>query len=381
MSASHFLLAFALSPTLLVAQLTNNTVTATASQSASNTPDQAVISLTVFSGAGATLEQIVNALSGVGVTAANLSSVYGSNTKPQWNFQLIAPLAQLESTTAALFSLQKTISQNNSGLSLSFYVSGTQFSGQAPANCNFAALLAQARTQAQQIAGAAGLQTGAVTALSASTTACSLTASFAVPSPFAQPGPNIIGIVASATSAPQNDQAVIYLAVYSPVTADLSDVTNVLTSNGITGASLSGVSINYIYPIGQQPVAQLSWQFTLTVPLSKLTATITQISAAGQAIANQNSGLTLNFLNAYASASQTQQSSACSQSTLVNSAQALAQQIATAAGVSVGPVVNISQAGLGTTASLSEIVGYPYLLAPPSLPSFSCSLTVQYQLK
>jgi uncharacterized protein YggE len=360
-----FLLAFIVSAALLLAQLTNNTVTATASQSATTAPDQAVMSVTVSSGLNATFEQVVNALSGVGVTSANLNSVLGSYANLQWSFRLTTPLAQLETTAAALTSLQKSISQNNSGLFLSFYVASTQSSAQASTDCNFAALLAQAGTQAQQIAGAAGLQKGSVTALNAATTACSLTATFAIPSPFTQSGPNIITIAASGASTPQNDQALISLLLTSPVTADLSDATNALTANGITGTNFTGVVT---------AGTTLNWSFTLTVPLSKLTATLAQISATRQTIGNQNSGLSLTFLSAYASASQTQQAAACLQATLVSGAQALAQQIATAAGVSVGQVLNISQGSSGVAGS--------FLLDPATIYDVSapCTLTVQYQL-
>jgi uncharacterized protein YggE len=380
MSVFKFLLPLILSPALSLAQLTNDTVTATASQTTSTAPDQATFSITVSSGANATLEQIVNALSGVGVTAANLNSVFGltNNVQRTWNLQLTVLLTQLETTSAALTALEKSIPQNNSGLSLSFYVSSTQFSGQASANCNFSTLLAQARTQAQQIAGAAGLQTGGVTALNTATAGCSLTVTFAIPTLFAQPGPNTITISASGATVPQNDQATLYLNVASPLTADLSDVTNALSASGVMGANFSGVDTEMNYDIGGN-VTILSWSFTLTAPLSKLTATIAQIASAEQAVTNQDMGLTLTLLSAYASASQSQQTSACSQSTLVTSALALAQQIASAAGVSVGPVLNISQGG--STGAFASVVNAFYV-EPVITNTLStpCALTFQYQL-
>jgi hypothetical protein len=377
MSTFKFLLGFIASPALLLAQLNNNTVTATASQSIASAPDQATLSITVSSGATASLEQIVNALSGVGVTAANLNYVLSLGDFQlnfEWNFQLPAPIAQLETTTAKLTVLETSISQNNSGLSLSFYVSGTSTSAQASTNCNFSTLLSQARTQAQQIAGAAGLQTGAVTALSAASTACSLTATFAIPTLLAQPGPNTITTVASG-GTPQNDQASIYVSIQSPLTAELSDITSALTAAGLPGASLTGVSTQTIYnESGTAAQNYLQWSYTLTVPLSKLTATLAQLASAQQTIGNGNSGLTLTFTNAQASASQSQQAAACSQATLVGGALALAQQITTAAGVSVGPIVNISQGSSGVAASFLLDFATNYdVLAP-------CALTLQYQL-
>jgi uncharacterized protein YggE len=312
-----------------------------------------------------------------------LNSIFGLTTSIQttWNFQLTAPLGQLETKAAAFAALQKSISQNNSGLSLSFYVSGTQSSGEASSTCNFTTLLAEARSQAQQIAGAAGLQTGAITGLSADTTACSLTATFAVPTLLAQPGPNTITISASGTNSPQKDQATLYLNVTSPLTADLSDVTNALSASGVVGANFSGVDTAVNYDFGRS-VTILNWSFTLTVPLTKLTATVTQIESAEQALSKQNMDLMLALLNAYASASQSQQRSACAQSTLVSSAQALAQQIATAAGVSVGPVLNISQGSSGVAGAYNGYATLATLLlaVSPVQASAPCSLTLQYQL-
>src|SRR5215471_9778574 len=88
----------------LLAQLANNTVTVKASQTSTAQPDEAVFSVTVASGVDATLDQIVSAVSGLGITAANLVSV---NTSPviggaltgtpplMWNFQH-RPLFQTE---------------------------------------------------------------------------------------------------------------------------------------------------------------------------------------------------------------------------------------------------------------------------------------------
>jgi uncharacterized protein YggE len=159
------------------------------------------------------------------------------------------------------------------------------------------------------------------------------------------------------------------------LTAELSDITSALTAAGLPGASLTGVSTQTIYN-GNGTAFQnyLQWSYTLAVPLSKLTATLALLASAQQTIANGTSGLTLTFTNAQTSASPAQQASACSQSTLVSTALALAQQIASAAGVSVGQVLNISQGSSGVAGS--------FLLDPATIYDVSapCALTVQYQL-
>ena len=58
--------------TPLLAQLANNTVTVTASQSSAAQPDEAVFSVTVASGLDKSLDDVVAAVSAVGITATNV---------------------------------------------------------------------------------------------------------------------------------------------------------------------------------------------------------------------------------------------------------------------------------------------------------------------
>src|SRR5215472_9053691 len=90
----------------LLAQLANNTVTVTASQSSAVQPDEAVFSVTVGSGVGKSLDDVVAAVSGLGITAANLVQISSplpanSSSVPLpinipapslgWTFQLVVP--------------------------------------------------------------------------------------------------------------------------------------------------------------------------------------------------------------------------------------------------------------------------------------------------
>src|SRR6516164_7778325 len=148
----------------LLAQLANNTVTVTASQSSTAQPDEAVFSVTVGSRVDKSLDDVVAAVSGLGITAANLvqiTSPLPANSSPVplpsnvpapslgWTFRLAVPFSKMKDTTAALALLQKSISQDNLGLSLSFFLWGTRVSGPQMSNCNLADLVAQARAQAQ----------------------------------------------------------------------------------------------------------------------------------------------------------------------------------------------------------------------------------------
>ena len=63
----------------LAAQIVNNTVTVTASQSPQVQPDKGVFSVTVGSGLNKSLDDAVAAISSLGITAANLVAVNTPN--------------------------------------------------------------------------------------------------------------------------------------------------------------------------------------------------------------------------------------------------------------------------------------------------------------
>jgi uncharacterized protein YggE len=373
----------------LLAQLANNTVTVTASQSSTAQPDEAVFSVTVGSRVDKSLDDVVAAVSGLGITAANLvqiTSPFPANSSPVplptnapapslgWTFQLAVPFSKTKDTTAALAVLQKSISQDNSGLSLSFFLWGTRVSGQQTSYCNLEDLVAQARAQAQQAARAAGLSAGAIVGLTSATSApapvvCSLTARYALGTMFGQPGPNTITITATRTNNIQPDQVLVGLSVTSGTTAGLDDITIALTDAGITGAGLASVYTTTVdatsggFPTRQ---AALVWLFTLTAPLAKLSATLTQVISAQHTISVKNSGLTLSFhVEGMQVSKQLQQSQACSQAPLLADAQAQAKQVANAAGVSAGPILSIATPGA--------------VYARSTLFNLTCSLTVQFQ--
>ncbi len=153
----------------------------------SQQPDLEVFSVSVQSGVNTSLDDVIAALKGSGITAANFVGVStadglqfilspGPVTPPvargmQWIFALPAPLAKIKDTVATLSALQKTIAQQNNGLILSFAVQGTQVSPQSQQSnaCPIPDLLADARAQAQRLADAAGLSLGVVLAMSSAT--------------------------------------------------------------------------------------------------------------------------------------------------------------------------------------------------------------------
>jgi len=157
----------------LFGQLESHTLTVSAARSIAMLPDQALLGLSVSSAVTTNLDQIVAALSGLGITSANLAGV-GSSTVPpsvQWNFTLAVSLSNLTATIGSITKLEQTIAQNNSGLTLTFGINGTQVSQtsqqlQQSQSCSNSDLIADATAQAQKLAAAAGLSLGPILKLS-----------------------------------------------------------------------------------------------------------------------------------------------------------------------------------------------------------------------
>jgi hypothetical protein len=165
------------SASLAFAQLDSNSITVNASRSAALQPDQALFVVSVQSDLNTSLNDVLAALQGSGITSANFAGVSsnsgftissGPSQTLQWAFALPVPLAKTKDTVAALTALQQNIAQNNKSLKLSFSIQGTQVSQQLQQSqtCSIPDLLADARTQAQKLADAGGVTLGAILAMS-----------------------------------------------------------------------------------------------------------------------------------------------------------------------------------------------------------------------
>ena len=173
---------FVMSASLAFGQGDSNTVTVTASQSVNLQPDQVVFGVYVTTSINASLDDVLAALKGSGITIANLSGVGNGSGIPlgilpgnpqptptiQWSFVLGVPFAQMKATVTVLTSLQQSIMQANSGFTLSFSVQGTQVSAslQQSQVCSIPGLIADATTQASKLASAARLNLGSIAAMS-----------------------------------------------------------------------------------------------------------------------------------------------------------------------------------------------------------------------
>lgn len=161
-------------PFLAFAQLDDDTLTVTASRTVKLQPDQIVVGVTVSAPSDAALDDVVSALSGTGIAAANLSSAYTSllqvlpQPATQWTFTLPVSFARFNGVLSALAKIQQTLRPNSSGMNLTYFVQSTQVSPelQAANPCAYTSLMGDAQRQAQNLAAAAGVKVGAVVALS-----------------------------------------------------------------------------------------------------------------------------------------------------------------------------------------------------------------------
>src|ERR1039457_2152441 len=177
-------LSFVMSASLAFGQLDSNSITVTASQSGNLQPDQVLFAVYVTTPLTASLDDVLAAVKGAGITSANFSGVYSSataqsgtgtgNGQPpaeQWAFGLAVPFAQMKATVTTLTSLQQSTMQANSGFTLSFSVQSAQVSTSLlqSQSCNIPGLIAEATAQAQKLAAAAGLNLGSILAMSSNT--------------------------------------------------------------------------------------------------------------------------------------------------------------------------------------------------------------------
>ncbi len=185
MSLRSLGLTFLLSPVLAFGQLDSNSITVTATRTVALQPDEAIFAVYVGAPLSATLDDIVKAVAGAGITAANFAGVTTpqlsffpdnqAQSTLQWAFALTSPYAKMKDTIIALTTLQQNIGQNDSGLTLQFQVQGVQVSQQLTQMqaCPQADLIAEAKIQATKLATAAGFSVGNILAISAGTSTTS----------------------------------------------------------------------------------------------------------------------------------------------------------------------------------------------------------------
>ncbi len=171
---------FVTSTSLLFGQfgpLESNSINVTASRVIYLQPDQVSFYVSVTSGGDATLDDILNVLAVAGITASNFTGAITfydatpGQTNPwsqNWAFTVALSFSKMKDTAMALAALQQMIAQNNNGLSMSVSSPGLSVSPelQASQKCSNRDLVADARSQAEKLASAAGLGVGPVLSIS-----------------------------------------------------------------------------------------------------------------------------------------------------------------------------------------------------------------------
>ena len=159
---------------LLFGQLDTNTVSVRASRSIAVQPDQAVFAVSVSAPLDAGFNDVIAALQGTGITAAQFSGLAVSQVTPSiqfrlaWRFVLPVPLAGMKDEVASLTAAQQALVKKQSVFGLSFYVAGTQASPEllAGQSCSKSDLIADATSQARVLSAAGGFSLGPILSMS-----------------------------------------------------------------------------------------------------------------------------------------------------------------------------------------------------------------------
>src|SRR5258706_8129888 len=272
-------------------QIDSNSITVTVSRDLNLQADQVLVYASVTSDPDATLDDVLTALQGSGITSANFNgvnsfSIYLGNgqfqPKLSWMFSSTVPLSNIKDAAATIAAAQQTFSQKKSSLELSIGFGGTRVSDAMREShpCSRSDLMADARVQAQKLADAGGLSLGPILNISGVTSSpaggCSITVKFASPV-SGQSDLNSLTVTASRSTSVQPDQAVFAINVSSTAPTSLDDVLAALQGSGVSAANFSWVS-------GFPP----AWSFTLPVPFSKMKETTTALGVLKQKLSKSN---------------------------------------------------------------------------------------------
>lgn len=158
---------------------TDNSVTVTATRTVNAQPDQASFTITVTTPMTASLDDVLAAVQGTGLTAANLVSVstpsFGISvltpmqTPPAptlaWTFAITTPFSRIKDAYAALGGLPAAVRQKNQAFTAAFAFSGATASQAALDDARLRLLpdlINDARAKAKQPTDAAGLGLGGI---------------------------------------------------------------------------------------------------------------------------------------------------------------------------------------------------------------------------
>lgn len=147
-------------------------ITVTVSRNVDLPPDAVFISMAVATESDVSLDQVLQATQGLGLTAANLSSVnlqqYGpspAQTRLAYAFDLSVPFLKLKETNDKLAAARRTMAANTPPMELQVYamtVTPGEDGREQARQRLLAPLFEDARVRADQLAKAAGVTLGSV---------------------------------------------------------------------------------------------------------------------------------------------------------------------------------------------------------------------------
>ena len=194
-----------------------------------------------------------------------------------------------------------------------------------------------------------------------------------------------ITVSASRTTTVAPDQIVFAVTLTTPLSVGIDQAVAAVSSLGFTAADLNGTGLAYDDSRSPQGV---QWNFTLAVPFAKMKSTVTAVSSLQGAIAQKRNGQSLTFSVVGSRVSpEAQATRPCSMADLVSDARTRAQSLASAAGVSVGPILEVTPATSGSATgyaipavlTLTGVLDNP-LLADRTVPSATCGIVVKFRL-
>ncbi|SPE40711.1 exported hypothetical protein [Candidatus Sulfopaludibacter sp. SbA3] len=178
-AAPYIIPACSLTVTFALGQQAASALTMSASRTVNVPPDQIVVTAYVDTIIGATVDDALAALSGTGITSANLIGfsggtqnnyfIGGNSTGPglEWSFSIHVPFSKMKDTIAAL-QTAAAVTGTSPVTAVSFSVQGTLVSPQllAAQDCSYASLVADAQAQARKVAAAASVPLGGIVTIS-----------------------------------------------------------------------------------------------------------------------------------------------------------------------------------------------------------------------
>ncbi len=159
---------------------------------------------------------------------------------------------------------------------------------------------------------------------------------------YGQMDSNSVTVTSTRTLGSAPDQLVYRVNALGPLTSTLDEAVAQVRSLGLTGANFASVYVSTVatdqFEAPQRPV--LSWTFILIFPLSKVKATLDELSAAMAAIPKNNPAWSLSF--SYSTTQSSALPTVCPLEDLVAEARTRAQKLVSAAGLGLGQVLSLS---------------------------------------